>query len=313
LTRSIKGVRLKVIFLAEGRLLKSKVNSKKPKAVRNKKLRLRRKKNQPEQIVIDRALGLVFNSESELYDYFKPQIEKIETEFLESRGADDLDESKIPHFEQLLDKTLEEPAEIWHDDKTFKEFPIFHFIRPVEDLEGFHVAVTYVSSEDDPSFIFFHFITRDLSLVDRFRRGDLVYDLAFEEIGFGAIEGDSLSEGDPLAMGLFLAMLKVRQENDVPFAQFQELGLELREDTIENADEIWRSTDMHGNTVVTFIKDFPDHAVKNLYYVSITLEDSSSQVHTLLFSFPTGDESLVDRYRHGENLQAEEVVQESSH
>lgn len=32
-----------------------------------------------------------------------------------------------------------------------------------------------------------------------------------------------------------------------------------------------------------------------------------------MFSFPTNDESLVDRYRHGENLHAEEVVQESSH
>ena len=293
--------------------MKSKVNSKKPKAVRNKKLRLRRKKNQPVQIVIDRVQGLIFNSEEELYAHFKPQIDKIESEFEAARSRDDFEESDVPNFEQLLDKTLEEPAEIWHDDKTFKDFPIFHFIRPVEELEGFHVAVTYVSSDDDPTFIFFHFLTRDLSLVDRFRRGDLVYDLAFEEIGFGAIEGDSLSEGDPLAMGLFLAMLKVRSETDVAFEKFQEFGRELREDTIENADEIWRSTDMHGNTVVTFIKDFPDHSPSNLHYLSITLEDSSSQVHTLLFSFPTADESLVDRYRHGENLQAEEVVQESSH
>ncbi|NQZ19758.1 MAG: peptidase, partial [Bdellovibrionales bacterium] len=35
--------------------------------------------------------------------------------------------------------------------------------------------------------------------------------------------------------------------------------------------------------------------------------------HALLFSFPTSDETLVDRYRHGENLQADEVIQESSH
>jgi hypothetical protein len=36
-------------------------------------------------------------------------------------------------------------------------------------------------------------------------------------------------------------------------------------------------------------------------------------VHSLLFSFPTSDTYLLDRYRQGENLQAEEVVQESSH
>jgi hypothetical protein len=293
--------------------LKSKVPSKKPKPVKNKKLRLRRKKNQPEQIVIDRALGLIFSSEEELYKHFQKQIEQIEAEYDAAHGDDDFEESEVPNMNKLLDITLEEPAEIWHDDKTFIDFPIFHFIRPVEDLNAFHVAVTYVSSEDEPTFIFFHFITRDLGLVERFRRGDLVYDLAFEEVGFGAIEGDSLSEGDPLAMGLFLAMLKVRNETDVPFSKFQEVGAELREDTIENADEIWRNTDMHGNTVVTFVKDFPDHELGNIYYVSITLEDASSQVHTLLFSFPTTDESLLDRYRHGENLQAEEVSQESSH
>ena len=35
-------------------------------------------------------------------------------------------------------------------------------------------------------------MTRDLDLVGHYRRGDLVYDKAFEEVGFGALEGDSL-------------------------------------------------------------------------------------------------------------------------
>ena len=293
--------------------MKSKVRSKKPKPVQNKKLRLRRKKNQPEKIVIDAAQNLIFNSEEELFKYFQPFIDQVESDYKATKKADDMEDGEEIDIENFLEETLEEPAEIWHDDKTFKEFPIFHFIRPLEEVSAFHVAVTYVSSDDDPTFIFFHFLTRDLDLVEKFRRGDLVYDLAFEEVGFGAIEGDSLSEGDPLAMGLFLAMLKVRAEADIPFDKFQDIGGECREDTIENADEIWRSTDMHGNTVVTFIKEFPDHEFKNLFYLSVTLEDASSQVHTLLFSFPTNDEGLLDRYRHGENLQAEEVTQESSH
>jgi hypothetical protein len=292
---------------------KSKIPSKKPKAVKNKKLRLRRKKNQPEQIVIDRQHNLIFSSEDELYAYFKTQIDQLEKEYESVPTEDDFKDEEIDTLEIHLDKTLDEPAEIWHDDKTFKEFPIFHFIRPLEDLNAYHVVVTYVSSDDEPTFIFFHFLTRDLKLVDKFRRGDLVYDRAFEEVGFGAIEGDSLAEGDPLSIGLFIAMLKVRNEADVPYAQFQPLGTEFREDTIENADEIWRSADMHGNNVVNFIKEYPDHEISNLYYVAITLEDASSQMHTLLFSFPTNDESLVDRYRQGDNLQAEDVVQESSH
>ena len=46
--------------------LKSKIPKKKVK-----KLRLRRKKNQPEQIIIDREQGLIFNTENELFSFFQ--------------------------------------------------------------------------------------------------------------------------------------------------------------------------------------------------------------------------------------------------
>lgn len=290
-------------------IAKSKVPSKKPKKMKTK-VKFRRKLP---QIVIDQQAGLVFESEKELYDYFQPQIDALEKEHQAWRKSDDLKEEEIQDLSEQLDLTLEEPAEIWFDEKTFSEFPIFHFIRPVEDLDAFHVAVTYVSSEDEPTFIFLHFVTKDLDLATKYRRGDLVYDRAFEEVGFGALEGDSLGEGDPMAMGLFLSMLKLRSETDIAFEKFQAIGEECREETIESADEIWRSNDLHGNTLVTFIKEFPDHEVKDLSYIAVTQEDTTSNVHSLLFSFPSSDSSLVDRYRHGENLQAEEVSQESSH
>jgi hypothetical protein len=64
---------------------------------------------------------------------------------------------------------------------------------------------------------------------------------------------------------------------------------------------------------VTFIKEFPDMGVEDLHYLVVTEEDADSQVNSLLFSFPSSDASLVDRYRQGENLEAEEVATESSH
>lgn len=294
-------------------IAKSKVPSKQPKPLKKQNLRLRRKKSQPVQIVIDRQAGLIFSSEAELYEHFNPQIKYLEDEFDSYEKQFSSMDEKESVVEEELDQTLDEPAEIWYDDKTFKEFPIFHFIRPVEKFEAFHVAITYVSSDDEPTFIFLHFLTQDIGLVDKYRRGDLVYDRTFEDVAFGALEGDSLSEGDPLSMGLFISMLKVRSESDIPHDKFQEYGAELREDTIESADEIWRTSDAHGNNLVTFIKEYPDHETKNLYYVAITHEDPNSAVHSLLFSFPTTDPNLVERYQHGENLQAEEVTQESSH
>lgn len=291
--------------------LKSKVRSKKPKALQKKGLRLRRKK--VKEIVIDREAGLVFPNEKALVEHFRGPIEQLENEYSSLVRADDVREEDVKNLEDQLDLTLEQPAEIWHDAQTFAEFPVFHFVRPIDDLDAFHIAVAYVNSEDEPSFIFLHFVTRHLELVDNYRRGDLVYDLAFEEVGFGMLDGDALTEGDPLAMGLFIAMLKLRGDKDVPYEKFLACGEECREDTIQNADEIWRSTDLHGNQIVTFIKEFPDSEIRDLFYIAITQEDSASQVHSLLFSFPTNDENLVDRYRHGENLQAEEVSQESSH
>ena len=94
------------------------------------------------KIVIDQQAGLVFESEKELYDYFQPQIDALEKEHQSLRKADDLKEEDIEDLSEHLDQTLEEPAEIWFDEKTFTEFPIFHFIRPIEELVAFHVAVT---------------------------------------------------------------------------------------------------------------------------------------------------------------------------
>jgi len=109
-------------------------------------------------------------------------------------------------------------------------------------------------------------------------------------------------------------MLIVRNPNDIDEELFKNYS-ELREETIEEADEIWRNTTLGGYTLVTFIKDFSraEEGAETLYYLAVTLEDEGSNSHALMFSFPTNDENLVDRYRHGENLQAEEVVQESSH
>ncbi len=127
-------------------------------------------------------------------------------------------------------------------------------------------------------------------------------------------EGDALYEGDPLAQGLYKAMLSLRHPKDIE-EKFFENYVDFREKTIEESDEIWRNTTAENQTLVTFIKDFSisKKEEKTLFYLAVTLEEKNSNSHSLLFSFPTNDDNLVDRYRHGENLQAEEIIQESSH
>jgi hypothetical protein len=268
-----------------------------------------------EEIIIDSEKGLIFKTEEEILKYFSGHIEKLEGEYLELRKETDFTDKEQMGLEDYLDQCLESPDEIWREEDTFKDFPLHIFIKAVDDPgKNFsYVAIAYMSADQEsPPFVFLHFPTRDQELVTHYRRGELVYDRLFEMISPGAIEGDALSEGEILSMGLFTSMLKLRSDKDIPLEQFGDFA-PLREDTIENADEIWRKADGSGNLLVTFIRQFPDHPTKDLFYLAVTAEDSSSNVHSLLFSFPTVDESLVDRYRQGENLQAEEIVQESSH
>lgn len=272
--------------------------------------------SEKEFIVIDEAAGLIFENEADLFGYFEESIQALEEEYQAVRAAEDFTDEEQLDLENYLESTLDEPDEIWQDDQTFEDLVIHHFIRSFEvGGQVFHyIAIAYVTPEESyPSFVFIHFPSKDLRVLQNYQRGELVYDKKYEYVRDGAIEGDALGEGDPLSMGLYIAMMKVRSEKDIPQEKFRDFE-ELREDTIESADEIWRKNDLEGNILVTFIKEYPDHeTTKDLIYVVVTQEDSTSNVHSLLFSFPTSDSTLVDRYRQGENLQAEEVVQESSH
>ncbi len=284
-------------------------------ALKKEKRPSRREEMMKEQIVIDESRGLVFSSEEELYDHFLPQIQALEKEYFSMRSKDDIQEKDFGVYESLLNQVLDDPDEVWEDATTIHGFKVRTYVGHYTSAERdsiYYVALAYATN-DVPSFVYLHFPSRDLDLVDQFRRGALVYDRVIKEVENGAVEGDALSEGDDLAVGLYRAMLTLRSEKDIPENEFKDYEA-FREVAIEEPDEIWRSTDLTGNILVTFIKDFSDdEEFSDLRYVVVTIEDTPSSSHALLFSFPTKDSNLVDRYRHGENLQAEEVVQEGSH
>lgn len=266
-------------------------------------------------VVVDKDKNWVFKSEEELYNHFRLPINVLEQEYAEFRTKDDFSDADANLMHELLELTLDEPDQIWMDNETSKDFPIYHFHRMFESENQtiYYIASTYLYDED-PTFIFLHFPTRTMNLADQFRRGQIVFDRSMQEFEPALIDGDGLTEGDSLSLGLFSAMIKVRSEKDISMETFRDFA-KLREETIETPDEIWRNSDFQGNRLVTFIKEYPDfEGFPELHYVVVTQEDGqASTIHSLLFSFPTIDETLLERYRNGENLHAEEVVQESSH
>lgn len=271
--------------------------------------------DQKELIVVDEKGGLIFESEAALFSYFSPFIEQLEKEYLEYRNEADFSDEEQVAREHYLEVTLDDPDEVWQDTKSIKEFTIFNYIKLIEEGdETFrYIATACVNQEEEyPTFVFIHFPTKDAGLVANYQRGEPVYDKLVESAQIGSMDGDAIAEGDPVAVGLYLSMMKIRSEKDVPETDFKKYA-SLREESIEEPDEIWKKMDTSGNILVTFIKEFPDHEDGDISYLVVTQEDESAAIHALLYSFPTNDKTLVDRYRQGENLQAEEVSQESSH
>lgn len=295
------------------RIKKLKTNSASQKS-RAKSRGSRKTQVAKELIVIDEKQGLIFENEKTLFGYFSSYIKALEDEYQVLRQSDDFTDDEQNDYFEYLEATLDQPDEIWVDTDSFEEFPIYIMIKSYEASAGMftYIACCYMEGEaQTPSFVFLHFPTRKKEMVNEYRRNECVYHRVYESVQIGALEGDALVEGDPVAIGLYQAMKVVRSDKDIPENEFKNFA-HMREPTIEAPDEIWRKVDVNGHVLVTFITE-SEEGNSNLHYVVVTLEDPASQVHSLLFSFPTTDENLLDRYRQGENLQAEDVSQESSH
>ncbi len=269
-----------------------------------------------ELIVIDETQGLIFENEKTLFGYFNPTIELLEARYQKYyRSSLDFNQDEIQARMDRLEITLDDPDEIWLSQSVSREYSIHTFVRHFLEAEEdtFFVCSAYLSVEERvPTFIFIQFCTKDVDLLEQFRTDEIIFHRKLEAIQFAAIEGDSLMEGDFLAIGLLESMLKLRSEKDIPNEDFQQFSIH-REDTINNPDEIWKQITSDGHVLVTFIKDISDQTKTDTHYVVVCEEDESNQIHSLLFSFPTNDLALLERYQQGENLEAEDVSTESSH
>ena len=308
--------------LKKAKKIQIKVKSKskdKAKSVRQSKAKVHKaaqKFKEKELIVIDESQGLIFENEKTLFGYFSTPIQQLEQKYFKNYNSKvDFSNEEILAREVYLESTLDDPDEIWIDAETFPDLTVYTLVKDFQNGDDVfsYVACVYLNSEEKyPTFVFIQFPTRDGELLEVFREKEIIYHRKLEAIQFAAIEGDSLLEGDYLAIGLLESMMKVRSEKDIPADDFKKYA-EFRDQVINDPDEIWRKVGSDGQVLVTFISDVSENSISDLHYVVVTEEDQNTQVHSLLFSFPTIDDALLDRYRQGENLEAEEVSTESSH
>ncbi len=267
-----------------------------------------------EAIIIDEEKDLFFCSEDCLYQHFAKPIENLEKEYLALREEKDIPREEFPKYEELLGNLLEGPDEIWEDTETITDLNLHIYMGEFQvEEQSIYYAAILRETEGNPSFVFLHFPTTDIKLLEQYRRGKLIYNRSQSEIEVDASDEDALAEGDELARGHFEAMLKLRNKKDIPEPEFGEY-LEYRQDSIEDSDEMWRHSDMEGNTFVHFLKEFESEGEARAFtYIVVTIEDVVSGSHFILFSFPTKDNQLADRYRQGEMLNTDAPAKQESH
>lgn len=267
------------------------------------------------QIIIDQSRGLIFDNENDVVEHFKNEIETLEKEYHEWRPETDIGLDDIQNLDEHLTDLLQEPDEVWLSTDALPGISLGTFIgyfeaeAEDEDINFYYITLTYFV-DNTPRFVFLHFATTDLNLVKKYQRGEKIYDRNNQAIQSDEETVDALTEGDELAVGLYRAMLKLRTQNDIPESEFSNY-IKHREETIEDPDEIWRKIDSEGRVLVSFVKSIEDGG--DIKYIVVTTEDEASESQYLLFSFPTKDPNLVDRYKQGESLDATSYTREESH
>lgn len=282
------------------------------KAKKTVKSKTRQKVELPDEIQIDAKKDLVFKNEKEVQQYFGEALKYFEKEFESRVPPKDIPLKEFPDYEKELKELLMNPDEVWESRDLFPQWSIHTFFKKFQNSKEtfYYLAVAY-TSDGRPTFLFLHFPTRIFDFANSFRKGRMVYDRNIQEAQEREVLGDALQDQDPMAVGLYEAMLKLRSPADISEAEFSDF-LKFRERTLDQPDEIYRNQDTQGHVFVTFVRHFTEDD-RSFTYIIVTAEEEVSESNYMLFSFPTRDPNLIDRYRHGDRLSSDEFVREESH
>jgi len=268
-------------------------------------------------VLVDEHNDLLFCNDPCVHEYFENEINSFEVEHLKARSPQDIPVKDFSKYEKFLGMVLSEPDEIWEDFTEPSESPVGIYIGEFfhENEHIYYIAVAY-RHDEKPSFVYMHFPTHDLKLVEKYRRGELIYDDAREaEI---QLDDDEVTESN-IAIDLYNEMLENRSEVDIDPEDFGSYS-ELKLVTVERPDEIWRRIDDSGNTFIIYIshqktdrhlqgdtaRHGPQGAESETFaYVVVAVEDEIVGGAIPVFGFPTLDQKLLDRFRVGELIKRE--------
>lgn len=257
-----------------------------------------------DQIVyVEEGANRFFCSEKCIRDYYDPMADFYKEAHISSRDPHDIPEADFTKYESYAPLCLSNPDEVWMEENDNGE-NYYYFISNFTDQGGrFSYIVMCFCLELEPTYLLLSFPTRDRKMVEAFRRGkQQEFDKDEKEAATPAEEmNEALKESFLSKQGNAIQeeMLRYRAKTDIPQAEFEEYS-HLLEETIENPDEVWELQDEKENTLLTLIRAQDDQ----LHYVVICALDAAATAENqenwrVIYSFPTNDPALVQRYRRG--------------
>jgi hypothetical protein len=253
--------------------------------------------SQERALFVEEEVGRIFCSEACIAAYFTPEIERLEKEYFRRLAPTDLNATERDALGHLRWITLQEPDEIWRE-KTLSgdyRYTLISEFKPGSKKVWSICICLFLRGE--PSFLYLALATRNMAMVNAYRRGERVeWATSKNEGSLETKEGEKLERhrgaqaedaatsavhsgedpspadgepsptdrlGDPWTADetLMARMNQERREDDIPpeeFAQYQSL-IEL---TLESPDEVWsiRARGPEGPKLYHFIKQHAELA-----------------------------------------------------
>lgn len=267
-----------------------------------------------------------FCSDSCIVQFHAPLITHYEKEEKEIRKKHNTTRESCfvnkenPHY---IQKTLENPKEIWEDINELGEKLYVLFARHEDkDFPFTMIVVTYLYQKV-PSFVFFQTATNSEVIMEEYRRGTKIEDVkGFLQKDPGEEGEQETKSGNEVQVELpqeevdslerkksaLLAELLTRRTNaDIPFENFY-LYDPYIPSTIESPDEIFSYEDDEGDELFVYLKGHSQAGVSFYYIVICTKlemnqkENSHEEVLFPILSFPTLDGKLTKLYCVGEKI-----------
>lgn len=227
---------------------------------------------------------------------------------LNLQDEDALDYVGVP---RLMEKTLQDPEEIWCQTNSLGE-TVHSFIYREELNDGrdlYYILLCLVYSKR-PAYIIHSTATFSEALVQSYRIGTTVENISDFTPGPSQkeealqISQETMDILESKKSSLLAELMEHRKESDIPFETFT-LYADYYTSTLENPDEVYKGQDLDEEDVYIYIKAHDRDGISFFFFVLCIVAHNEMTGKSALFpvlSFPTIDPVLHRYYRKGDKL-----------